>query len=148
LNIKLKCEEEITFTEGELINNADGSFSINDSLFTMPYENVTITVRTKPTLNVEVIKKDILEAKINNLKETSLSKQIEAATEDNNSPSQELQVITEYMKACDYNDIEKCHRDGDLLLIKALKIMAKYTNTEEEVNALEQAWRGLPKYYA
>ena len=58
ITIKTDGNEEVTFTEGELTTNQDGSITINSNLFTMPYEDVTITVRTKPALNVEVIKND------------------------------------------------------------------------------------------
>ncbi len=58
LTIKTDNNEEVTFTEGELINNPDGTISINSNRFTMPFSNVTITVNTDPYLKAEVIKKD------------------------------------------------------------------------------------------
>ena len=58
LTIRTDNNEEVTFTEGELINNPDGTISINSNRFTMPFSNVTIIVNTDPYLKAEVIKKD------------------------------------------------------------------------------------------
>ena len=58
LTIRTDNNEEVTFTEGELINNPDGTISINSNKFTMPFSNVTIIVNTDPYLKAEVIKKD------------------------------------------------------------------------------------------
>lgn len=58
ITIRTDSNEEITFTEGELINNPDGTISINRNKFTMPFDNVTIIVATDPFLKAEVIKND------------------------------------------------------------------------------------------
>ena len=43
--IKTDAEEIVVFKEGEIINNPDGTVSIDKNKFTMPFENVTIQAK-------------------------------------------------------------------------------------------------------
>ena len=58
LIILYKNGEELTFSNGEIINNQDGTISISNNLFTMPYEDVTIKAETDELFKAEVIKQE------------------------------------------------------------------------------------------
>jgi len=59
LVIKTSTGEEMEFTEGELITNEDGTVSITNNKFTMPYESVTLVanfVSTNPDTGITILK--------------------------------------------------------------------------------------------